>query len=74
MPAQVVPEEYAEHIELIAGYPVAITSYRLGAAYYAKAAIALFGTGGRIAATDGASRAEAEERVREEARRAIERK
>ena len=74
MPTQVVPEEYAEHIEMIAGYPVAITSYRLGAVYYVRAAIALFGTGGRIAATESTSRAEAEERGREEARRAIEHK
>jgi len=74
MATQITPEEYTERIEMVAGYPVAITLYRLGRTYCARAAIAMFGTGGRIAATVGESREEALERVREEARRAIERK
>ena len=74
MPTEVIPEEYSERLEMIAGYPVAITSYRLGTVYYARAAIALLGMGGRIAAADGDTREEVMEKIRAEARQRIERK
>lgn len=72
MPTEVIPEEYSERLVWIGGYPVAITSYRLGNTYYAKATIALFGMGGRIAMQDGCTKAEAEDRVKAEALARIE--
>ncbi len=66
VPTEAIPEEYTERIEMIAGYPVAVSSYRLGGTYYAKAAIALFGTGGRIATAEDTTKAAAEEKVRAE--------
>jgi len=74
MPAELVPQEYSERIEMIAGYPVAITSYRLGVTYYAKATIALLGMGARIAVAGAPTKEAAEEEVRAEARSRIESK
>ena len=74
MPTELVPEEYSQRTETIGEYPVAITSYRLGTTYYAKAEIALIGAGARIAAAEGSTRAGAEEKVLAEARRLVEKK
>lgn len=74
MPTEMVPEEYGKRTETIAGYPVAITSYRLGTTYYAKAEIALVGAGARIAAAEATTRAAAEEKVLAEARSLIEKR
>ena len=74
MPTEMVPEEYSKRTEMIGGYPVTITSYRLGVTYYAKAEIALLGAGARIAAAEESMQAAAEEKVLAEARRLIEKK
>ena len=74
MRTEMVAEEYSEHIEMIAGYPVAIRSYRLGQTYYANATIALFGTGARIGIAGAPTKAAAEEDVRTEAQSRIENK
>ncbi len=74
MPNELVPEEYSKRTEMIGGYPVAITSYRLGTTYHAKAEIALPGAGARIAAAEESTRAGAEEKALAWARRQIEKK
>ncbi len=58
-----LPEQYSERIETIAGYPVRITSYRLWDTFYAKAEIALEGTGGWLARTEGSTQTGAETSV-----------
>jgi hypothetical protein len=74
MNPEFVPEDSSRHVETIAGYPVAISSYRLGATYYAKAEIDVVGAGGRIAAAEDPTREAAEAKVLAEARRLIEKK
>lgn len=74
MAAELVAEEFSHRVETVGGYPVAITSYRLGAIYYAKAEIALVGAGARIAAAEDIAREAAESKVLAEARRLIEKK
>ena len=74
MPKELIPEEHSRRIETVGGYPIAITSYRLGTTYYAKAEVHLPGAGARIAAADDITRVPAEDKVLAEARRLIEKK
>jgi hypothetical protein len=74
MTAQLTPEDYSRRTETIGGYPVAITSYRLGSTYHAKAEINLPGAGARIANAEDTTREGAEGKVLAEARRLIEKK
>lgn len=69
--AELVPEEYARRTESAGGYNVAITSYRLGATYHAKAEIDIPGAGARITSTQDKDCSSAEARVLAEARRLI---
>ncbi len=71
---ELVPAELSRRSETVGGYPVAVSSYRLGSTYYAKAEIDLLGAGGRIAAAEGSTREAAEAEVLAEARRLIEKK
>lgn len=54
------PTEYSRRVEEIGGQPIAITSYKLGDAFYAKAEIALMGAGARIAEATATTREGAE--------------
>lgn len=74
MAPELIPEEQSRRTETVGGYPIAITSYRLGNTYYAQAEIHLPGAGARIAAADDITRAGAEDKVLAEARRLIEKK
>ena len=74
MTPELIPEEYSRRTETVGTYPIAITSYRLGPTYYAKAEIDLPGAGARLAAAEGTSREAAEDKVLAEARRLIEKK
>lgn len=74
MSPEVIPEDYSRRTETVGGYPVAITSYRLGSTYYAKAEIDLPGAGARLATAKNASREAAEKQVLDTARRLIEKK
>jgi hypothetical protein len=53
------PEEYRETTFEVDGWPVRLTSYRLGETYYCKADNV--SPGGQIARTSGATREEAEQ-------------
>lgn len=74
MSSQLIPEDNSCRTETVAGYPVAITSYRLGSTYYAKAEIHLPGAGARLAAAEDITREAAEDKVLAVARRLIEKK
>lgn len=74
MSSELIPEDNSRRTETVAGYPVAITSYRLGSAYYAKAEIHLPGAGARLAAAEDITREATEDKVLAEARRLIEKK
>ena len=74
MAPELVPAELSRRREIVGGYPVAVSSYRLGSTYYAKAEIDLLGAGGRIAAAEDSTREGAEAKVLAEARRLIEKK
>lgn len=74
MSPELIPEDNSRHTETVAGYPVAISSYRLGSTYYAKAEIDLPGAGARLAAAEDITREAAEDRVLAEARRLIEKR
>ena len=74
MSPELMPEDNSRRTETVAGYPIAITSYRLGSTYYAKAEIDLPGAGARLAAAEGTTRQAAEDKVLAEARRLIEKK
>lgn len=67
-----IPEDQSRRIESLGGYPIAITSYRLGSTYYAKAEIYLPGAGARLAAASDITRVGAEDKVLAEASRLIE--
>lgn len=69
-----IPGDNSRRTETVAGYPVAITSYRLGSTYYAKAEIDLPGAGARLAAAEDTTREAAEDKVLAVARRLIEKK
>ena len=70
---ELVPEDYSSRIETVAGYSVAISSYRLGSRWFGKAEIKIPGTGARIADSEATTKAAAEGAVLAEARRLIER-
>ena len=74
MSLELIPEDHSRRVETIGGYPVAISSYRLGGTYYAKAEIHVVGAGGRIAAAEDTTREAAEAKVLAEALRLIEKK
>jgi hypothetical protein len=74
MTAELVPEDYSRRTVPVGGYTVAITSYRLGQVYHAKAEIHIPGAGARLAAAEDNDRGVAEEEVLAEARRLIEKK
>jgi len=42
---ELIPEDQSRRIETVGSYPIAISSYRLGATYYAKAEIHIHGAG-----------------------------
>ena len=58
-------EDYQEHKTEVAGWPVNISSYRLGDVYHAKADNV--SPGASLARTTGATREEAEKKVLERA-------
>lgn len=74
MVAEFTPEDYSRRMETVGGYTVAITSYRLGDVYYAKAEIHLPGAGARLTEAKDGSAAAAESKVLAEARRLIEKR
>jgi len=74
MPAESTAEEYAKRSESVGGYKVAITSYRIGQTFYAKAEIDLPGAGARIAQAQESTRDAAEQKALADARRLIEKK
>lgn len=74
MAAEFVPEDYSRRTEAVGGYTVAITSYRLGSVYHAKAEIDIPGAGARLARAEDAAQAAAEEKVLAKARRLIEKR
>ena len=74
MSSELIPEDQSQQIETVGGYPIRISSYRLGAIYYAKAEIHIIGAGARIAAAEDTTREAAEAKVLAEARRLIEKK
>lgn len=74
MAKELIPEEHSRRIETVGGYPIAITSYRLGGVYWAKAEIDIVGAGARLAAAEDVTREAAEAKVLVEARRLIEKK
>jgi hypothetical protein len=59
-----LPEQYSERIEMIAGSPIRVTSYRLWDTFYAKAEVAL---GGWFAGPEGSTKAGVEGSVIAEA-------
>jgi hypothetical protein len=61
----VKPEEYSRRQQELAGWPVTIETYRLGAVYHCT--IANVDPGARFARADGSSREEAESRAIEKA-------
>ncbi len=69
-----IAEDHSRRREQVGGYTVAITSYRLGDVYHAKAEIDIPGAGARLAAAQDKDRAAAEEKVLAEARRLIEKR
>lgn len=74
MSPELIPEDQSRRSETVAGYPIAITSYRLGSAYYAKAEVSLPGAGARIAQAEDITREAAERKVLAEVRRLLEKK
>ena len=74
MSTNLIAEEQSQHMETVAGSPIAISSYRLGETYYAKAEIDQPGAKARIAVAQGFSRGEAESQVLAEVRRSLEKR
>ena len=74
MSPELIPEDNSRRTETVAGFPVAITTYRLDSTYYAKAEIDLPGAGARLAAAEDITREAAEDKVLAEARRLIKKK
>lgn len=60
------PEDYSERYEQVAGWPVHLTSYRLGATFYCKADNV--SPGALIAKATGATKQEAEDKAMAKAR------
>jgi hypothetical protein len=65
------PEEYKEQSFELAGWPVRMTSYKLGDKYIAK--IDNVSPGAQIARAEGASREAAESKATEDAQRRLQR-
>jgi hypothetical protein len=65
------PREYKENSFELAGWPVRMTSYKLGEKYFAK--IDNVSPGARIARAEGATREEAESKATEDAQRRLQR-
>ena len=61
------PEEHTRRQQELAGWPVAIETYKLGGVYHCT--IANVDPGARLARADGATREEAEQRALEKAAR-----
>jgi hypothetical protein len=61
------PEEHGRRQQELAGWPVTIETYKLGAVYHCT--IANVDPGARVARADGATREEAESRAIEKATR-----
>ena len=61
------PEEYGRRQQELAGWPISIETYKLGAVYYCT--IANVDPGARFARAEGATRDEAESRALEKAAR-----
>jgi hypothetical protein len=61
------PEEYSRRQQELAGWPVTIETYKLGAVYHCT--IANVDPGARLARADGSTREEAESRAIEKASR-----
>lgn len=74
MSAEFAPENYSRRTETVAGYTVAIISYRLGNLYHAQAEIHIPGAGARLARATDNVQTVAEEKVLAEARRLIEKR
>ena len=71
MSANLTAEDQTRRVETIAGSPIAISSYRLGTTYYAKAEIDQPGAKARIAQAEGPSRQDAEGKVLAEVQRVV---
>ena len=69
MPAE-QPTEYSERALELAGWPVKVTSYRLGGTYHAT--VDNVSPGAWIARTEGATKQEAETQALERARQRLE--
>ena len=74
MTPELIPEDQSTRTETVGGYPIAITSYRLGSTYYAKAEVHIPGAGARIAAAEDATREAAEGKVLAEVHHLLEKK
>ena len=61
------PEDYSRRQQELAGWPIAIETYKLGDVYYCS--IANVDPGARIARAEGRTREEAESRALEKAER-----
>lgn len=59
------PEEYSERKETLAGWPVTISTYKLGAVY--RTTIDNTDPGAWVVKSEGASKAEAETKAKQEA-------
>ena len=64
------PTEYSERALELAGWPVKVTSYRLGEVYYAT--VDNVSPGAWIARTEGATKQEAETKALEQAQQRLE--
>jgi len=74
MATQIMAEDQSRRVETIGGNPIAVSSYRLGSTYYAKAEIDVPGAGARIAQAEDSTREAAESKVLADVRRIIEKK
>jgi hypothetical protein len=61
------PEEYSRRQQEVAGWPIAIETFRLGETYHCT--ISNVDPGARLARADGSTREEAEQRALEKAQR-----
>ncbi len=74
MSPELIPEDNSCRTETIAGFPVAITSYRLSSPYSGKAEIHLPGAGACLAAGEDITREAVEDKVLGVAGRLIKKK
>lgn len=64
-------EEYSRRNENVAGHNIAISTYKIGDTYHAKAEIDVPGAGARIAQVSGPSKEQVEAEVLEQVRRLL---